>query len=35
MPGILNEMTAWNWVGMAAVVITYCVCAYRIGRDTA
>lgn len=32
MPGMLDAMTAWNWVGMAAVVITYCVAGYKLGR---
>ena len=32
MPGILDDMTAWNWVGMAAVVLTYCIFADRLGR---
>jgi len=32
MPNWIDTMTWYNWVGMAAVVATYCVCAYRIGR---
>ncbi len=33
MPGILDAMTWYNWVGMAAVVATYCVCGWRLGRS--
>lgn len=35
MPGMLEAMALLDWVGMAAVVITYCVCGYRLGRGTA
>ena len=32
MPGILDAMTVWNWVGMAATIAAYCVAGYRLGR---
>jgi hypothetical protein len=33
MPGWIYTMTALDWVGMAATVAIYCVCAYRLGRN--